>query len=232
MHKHIIEYMKKLICLFAVSFGVVAGMNAQKNTVLLYGDAGFNTTKASNDDLNKGFNMNLGVGYQFDHNWTVGLTGGYSTLRERPNGQTYWDLYDSYSFAPFIRYSRPMGSLFTFFTQGEFGYIGSSMGQTNLNTRSNYNGTYLSVFPAIGLNLGKGWALNFNVGGLGYSSIKHENSNSPSRGFSLTFGQHYNAGLSWNILCKTNKNFKKHNNREKDSDDDGYDNWKRDRRNK
>lgn len=224
--------MKKLICLFAVSFGVVAGMNAQKNSVLLYGDLGLYTTKSSADYVTKSFNLNVGAGYQFDNNWTIGLTGGYTTFRDRPDGQNHWDLNDQYRLAPFLRYSRPLGNLFTFYTQGEFGYVGTAAGQTNQNTRVNENGVYAYVYPGIGINMGKGWALNFNIGGLGYQSIKLETVNNPDRSFGLSFGQHMNAGLTWNIPCQSkDKNFKKHHNKERDNED-GYDSWKRDRKNK
>jgi len=223
--------MKKLICLFAVSLGLGTAMNAQKNSILLYGDAGFYTSKSPSDDVSKGFNLNLGVGYQVGHNWTVGLTGGYGTDRFREDGQSHWDLQDAYSIAPFVRYTRPMGHLFTIYTQAEFGYLGTASGQTNMNSRVNYNGVYGYIYPGIGINFAKGWALNFNVGGIGYSSVKLETSNDAQRNFGITLGQQVNAGLTWNIFCNTKGGkFRKHHNREKENDNDGYNSWKKDRR--
>lgn len=222
--------MKKLICLFAISLGLGTAMNAQKNSVLLYGNVGLNTSKSPTDHATKDFNLSAGVGYQFSNNWTAGITGGYGTHRERPNGQNFWSVDDSYSIAPFLRYTRPLGSIFTVYNQVEFGYFGTASGATNINSRVNYNGVYGYMYPGIGINFAKGWALNFDLGGIGYSSYKLETSNDAQRNFGFNFGQQVNAGLTWNIFCKSNGRFKNHNNREREKDNDGYNSWKRDRK--
>ena len=77
--------MKKLfLALLAVAS--VATANAQKNTFLLYGNAGVNTGKTDNGaavgtETETAWNVSPGFGYQFNHHLTVGVQGGYNAWK-------------------------------------------------------------------------------------------------------------------------------------------------------
>ncbi len=228
--QNINENMKKAIYLLAIALGASAvSASAQKNTFLVYGDIGFAKTVDAMDNESKNFGLNLGVGYQINQHWTVGVLGGYNTSRYQPSGATTWDLNDSYGFGPFVRFQNPINKLFTVYAQAQYlGYGGYTGNTSTRNRTTRYSGSEFLIYPAIGMNLGRGWALNFDIGGIGYASETVRPSVVSTEGFAFTFGQTYNIGLSVNIPGYSHKGkFKKHHN----SEEDGYDDWKNNRRN-
>ena len=65
--------MKKLI-LALIAAGSMATANAQSQSILLYGDLGLQTVRMQNLDKTTNWNASPGIGYQFNHNWTVGYS--------------------------------------------------------------------------------------------------------------------------------------------------------------
>jgi hypothetical protein len=65
--------MKKLI-LALLAMGTIATVNAQEpHSILLYGDATIKTVSDSIQHKTTNWDANIGIGYQFNHNWTIGL---------------------------------------------------------------------------------------------------------------------------------------------------------------
>jgi len=194
--------MKKLI-LALLAAGTIATANAQEpHSILLYGDATFNTVR--NGDLSKTTNWDAmpGVGYQFNHNWTLGLniSWGQSAYKD-PTGIK--NTYNTYSAGPFARYSHYIGKSETFFwySQVNFDYDGGYHTSGGNATDLKNSGVSANIFPALGVNVGRGLCLSFAVGGLGYSNLKYADSTYSTNTFNFTFGHQVNIGLSKNFNC-------------------------------
>lgn len=199
--------MKKIIlALLAVS--TLGAANAQKNSTLIYGNAGFNTSKedAGNGTEMKSLNwmINPGVGYQFTDNITVGLQGGiwsqFEENRMANPAQTQWMRMATeqreWQAGVFFRYEKKLTNLFTLFTQLDLSYI-SGQDATENETRTvdftndrivetviynydYYNGFQAFVQPVIKMNVYKGVALNFSFGGLAYRTTSYDTPKAPS----------------------------------------------------
>lgn len=199
--------MKKLIlALMAVSTIGVA--NAQKNSVLVYGNAGLMTNKSDNGGgfENRSFNwhINPGVGYQFTDNITVGLQGGiWSMFNENrsSNGlQTQWmrDAMETreWTAGAFFRYTKRLNNTFAVFAQLDLSYVsGQDVSENETRTVDNasnsivetvlygydyYNGFQGSITPMVQVFVHKGLALNFGIGGLGYRTISYDVPKAPT----------------------------------------------------
>lgn len=220
--------MKKAIYLLALALGT-AGISAQaqKNTFLVYGNVDLGYQMDRDDNRAKGFALNLGVGYQFSHNWTIGVEGGYNTFRVRPDGVDDWALSDAYRFGPFVRYTKPVNKIIATWVQAGVSAVGGYTGTTDTRVRTTkYTGTYSYIKPGVSVFFCDRWALNFDLGGIEYASTKNRGDVNRDNSFNIGFGQQFNAGVSVNIghTSKAGK-FKKHRNSE--DREDGYEDWKR-----
>ncbi|HLY69468.1 MAG TPA: outer membrane beta-barrel protein [Puia sp.] len=192
--------MKKTILSVSIAaFALLA--DAQTGSTLLYGN--FGVASLSNSDNSSGTLLtskettvlfNLGVGYQYNANWTVGLNFEYNN--DDQDGSTV----SAYVIDPFIRYAKPLSGIFSIYGQLQAGY---AHGSTDLG--SGANGFNAQVFPAIFINIKNGFGLNFNFGGLQYISVSTKDNtgvSSSSKNFSFTFGQGLNFGISKNFTRK------------------------------
>ncbi|PZF72931.1 outer membrane beta-barrel protein [Taibaiella soli] len=192
--------MKKFILTILAAAGTILAAEAQPGSILVFGNVGVQSVK--NDDKSNTMNWNVtpGVGYQFTNHWTVGLSGGYGSKANKPDGGK-WSGTKDWQIGAFGRYTQSLGSIFSVYGQLDAGYQNehaSADGKTVEN--SNLNGFYAQLTPAIAINVYKTLALNFNVGGLGYNSMKSEVSGSnPTNTFKLNFGQSLSIGLSKNF---------------------------------
>ena len=192
--------MKKLI-LALLAVGTIATANAQEpKSILLYGDATLSTVRT--DSLNKytNWDANIGIGYQFNHNWTLGLKvmwGQYATKDSMGTKNTD----NFYSVGPFARYSHYIRKSETFFWYGQFDFDYQGGYHTNEgNPATNkHSGIYVGVYPALGINVGRGLCLNFNVGGLNYATDKLQDATYSTNTFNFTFGHMVNFGISKNF---------------------------------
>lgn len=220
--------MKKAIYLLALALGATGfSAQAQKNTFLVYGNLGYNYQLDDSDNESKSFNLNLGVGYQLDHHWTIGVEGGYGTYRDRLANTTPWRLMDMYNFGPFVRYTKPVNKIFAYWVQagvqGVGGYVGTSANRTRA---ARINGTGAYIKPGVSVFFCGPWALNFDLGGIAYSSLKERGAPNRTNNFGFDFGRQVNLGVSVNIGSPSKgKKFRKHRNAEQDQD--GYEDWKR-----
>jgi hypothetical protein len=198
--------MKKLIlALLAVSaFGTA---NAQKNSILVYGNLGINTAKTDNgngsESRNLNWNINPGVGYQFTNCLTIGLQGGinsqFSETRNSPVLNT-WNRsaaeYREWQVGAFFRHTKHINNIFSVFAQLDLSYVSGQNVSENetrmVNNTTNtivetviygydyYNGFQANIAPMIAANIGNGLALNFGIGGLGYRTISYDAPKSPT----------------------------------------------------
>lgn len=193
--------MKKLILSALMIGGAAMAAHAQPNSVLVFGDLGIHSTKDANDNKTRSFNINPGIGYQFNRNWTLGLAGGFGTARSRQVNQKEWNFTNTYNAGVFVRHTLPVGKIFAFFSQLEAGYKGMSIGNTGVNTTTNANGFYAKLTPAVAVYVFDGFALNFGFGGIEYNTMKFSGASKASSAFDLTWGSQFNIGVSKNFSC-------------------------------
>jgi hypothetical protein len=190
-------FMKKII-LASLFFTVLAvSVNAQKGSVLIYGNVGISTTKFEpSDNKQSTFSFMPGIGYQFNNNWTIGVAGGVS---QNKNESTVGEArINSFAVGPFIRYTKTLSNSFFFFTQLDAQY-NSTTNKPSAGGEIKYTGFDLGVTPAIGVKVYKGLALNFSFGSLGYTTEKLEGGSNKSSNFQFSLGSQANFGVSVNL---------------------------------
>lgn len=203
--------MKKLFLSLLACGTIATAANAQKGSWLLYGQIGVHASSydgvhsASSNAIS--WNVSPGVGYQFDNNWTLGLYASYLNQGAKPVGiGAAWIRTNDWEAGIFARYTNNLNKIFSYYTQFNAGF---GHGNTTLDgkviTNSRYNGFALGITPAISANVHKGLALNFSIGGLGYSNYGYENVAGTNGHFNFTFGNQVNIGIQ--------KNFGGHNRR-------------------
>lgn len=204
--------MKKLF-LSLLACGSIAAANAQAGSWLLYGQVGINATSSDEFGGTTG-NANTinwyatpGLGYQFDNHWTLGLYANYANggFKALGTGQP-WMRTNDWETGVFVRYTENLNKIFSVFGQFNAGFAhGNSTLDGKVITNSRYNGFSVGFAPAIAVNVHKGLALTFGIGGIGYRNHAYENRNNSNGEFNLSFGQQINWGIQ--------KNFGGHNRR-------------------
>lgn len=183
--------MKKVLVILALAMFSFA--NAQKGTVLVAGSVSYNSVTVGDADSNS-FEFAPKVGYQFSDSTTLGLQTSIGSAKD--NGD---DKYSTFKLGAFLRYSVPLEGVFSFFT--DFG-VGMQSYKDNPNgpgLDEKGNGFYLNAVPAIGVNMKKGFCLNFSIGGLGYDSMKTDGAPDAVNSFGITFGKQASIGISKNF---------------------------------
>lgn len=188
--------MKKLIlALFAAAS--LTSANAQKNSILLYGNVGINADNrdmgATGSMMNTAWNVNPGIGIQFNEHWTVGLQGGVGVMMDKQtnpfvtaSGTTIHVKHtanemDMYQAGVFLRHTHWFNNMFGAFHQLDVSYIGGESKTAVTSTKKgpngeptynmvndNYKGFAAMITPALAINVYKGLCLNFSIGGIGY----------------------------------------------------------------
>jgi hypothetical protein len=194
--------MKKLI-LALLAAGTVATANAQEpKSILVYGNLGLHTIR--HDDLSKTtmWNVTPGVGYQFNHNWTLGLnvSWGQDAFKDANAVNT---TKNNYAIGPFARYSSYIhrSEIFFWYAQADVMYAGGYTTNEGNPAVDKHTGLMVRVYPALGINMGHDVCLNFMVGGLEYGTDKYTARAYSTNTFRLTFGQMVNFGISKNFGC-------------------------------
>jgi opacity protein-like surface antigen len=192
--------MKKIILYVIILISFALSTKAQTGSILVYGNVGFGSGSSSNNGSSlkqTNSSLNLGLGYQFNSNWTGGLNFQYDY--ENSNS-----VLQQYLIDPFIRYAKPISSIFSIYGQFQAGYSHGSFSPNPANEK--INGFNAQIFPAVFVNIKNGFGLNFNFGGIQYNSDneKDDTGNSSStKNFSFTFGQGMNFGISKNFGGKS-----------------------------
>ncbi len=194
--------MKRLI-LALIAAGSIATANAQQpHSILVYGDLGLQTVRSDSLAKTTNWHANIGVGYQFNHNWTLGIKvmwgqDAFKASTGEKNTENH------YSVGPFARWSHYIGKSETFFwyDQLDFDYMGGYHTNEGNPATNKHTGIYVGLYPAIGINVGHGMALNFNVGGINYMTDKLQGAANSTNTFNFTWGTQFNVGVSRNFNC-------------------------------
>ena len=181
--------MKKIIFSAIIFVAAAISAKAQTGSILVYGNVGISTTNNGGNGAAKTTvtTFNPAVGYQFSDHWTGGLSLGYSNTNA-----TFTD--QQFSISPFIRYAKTISPIFSVYGQFQAGYVHSSENPGSFSS----NGFNAQLFPAVFINVKKGFGLNFSFGGLSYNSTKPSGGSS-TNSFALTFGSGASFGISKNF---------------------------------
>ena len=196
--------MKKSLLILALTMFSFA--SAQKGTVLVLGNVSYNSQKS--DDLGSSpeiinFNFLPKVGYQYNDSWTVGIESSFNSNKYgNVNSQELKN--NGFSIGSFLRYSKPLGGFFSAYADLGAGYqyrkYSSYTGGYNSVSITKESGFYVGITPALFLNIKKGFGLNFNIGGLGYSALNNIiNAGEDTKIFYFSFGQAFSVGISKNF---------------------------------
>ena len=206
--------MKKLtLVLLAVSSFFSAF--AQPQTILVYGNFSVSTDNQqySGSTINSSqWFINPGVGYQLDKRWTVGIQGTYG----QSMGPNYAFSTDQtltttdWTAGVFVRYTRYFGNIFSVYGQVD---LGNAQGTVHMEDNgsgatladASYVGFRGNLFPALGLTVCKGLALNFNVGGISYASYSwtdHPSGLQTENKLNIDFGHTLTIGVSKNFATQ------------------------------
>lgn len=197
--------MKKLI-LALLAVGTIVSANAQEpRSILLYGNATFNQNRDATQTKRTNWMATPGVGYQFNHNWTVGANIGWGQNATKVDAagvvtNTTDNMYMAGGFARYSQYIRK-SEIFFWFAQFDFSYVGGYTTNDGNPATGKYNGVSSMLWPALGVNVGRGLALNFAVGGVGYTTTKGDGAAYSDNNLNLSFGQTMTVGLSKNFNC-------------------------------
>jgi hypothetical protein len=192
--------MKKFLIVAALA--ICSFANAQKGTVLVGGSIGYasETRTLGNSEIKDNeFNFSPKVGYQFHDNWTVGGEASFGSSKTKQG--TNEDRFNTTKVGAFVRYTIPLNPTFAFFAEFGAGFQ-SEKDKTYtgpITTTAKGDGMYVGLTPALFIDMKKGFGLNFNIGGLGYSTINYDNNGPEYKNFDFNFGRTFNIGVSKNF---------------------------------
>ncbi|RYD53472.1 MAG: porin family protein [Sphingobacteriales bacterium] len=209
--------MKKIFLSLAAiaSFGAA---NAQKmGDVFVYGNIGYTDVKnevsgsgipTTTTSHERTFNFAPGIGYQFDRNWAIGLSGNFEAMKNTvpaTGGETGTKQSLTYV-GPFVRYTQPLSPMFFLYGQLNAQYVRANYTELTAGVKTGElegNGFAVNVMPALGINVSRSIAVVGSFGKLGYSRVKL---NAPTGGSDLiasgidaTFGSNFTLGIQWNL---------------------------------
>jgi hypothetical protein len=185
--------MKKIVLGVALMAGFAFASQAQKGSVLLYGDLSFSSEKDEAENKYTNFNVFPGIGYQFSNNWTAGITGGYGQSKYEPVVGAE-SKSSEYAIGVFGRFTQPLSTIFNVYGQADILYTGREN-----SSSTKFNGFSVNVTPAIQINVRNGFALNLGFGGISFESEKEENASEGGNRFGFSFGDQFNIGISKNF---------------------------------
>ena len=190
--------MKKLIlAILAVSSFATA--QAQEGTILVYGNVSYASDKQVTAVKNNNWAVNPGVGYSFTDNITAGLQGSFMKQTFGNVGTSNKRMITDWTGGAFFRYTKNFTPMFYYFGQLDASFAGGRNELQNTPPTANYNGVVLHAYPALGVNIGHMFAINFSFGGIQYSNVSWTNNAEGIRSenkLAITFGQQVQIGLS------------------------------------
>jgi hypothetical protein len=194
--------MKKII-LSSIVLLFITNLLAQKNTLLVYGNIGYENKKEGFSDTKANFSFAPGIGYQFHKKWTTGIRfqlASSKQIRTNPGEENSFT-YREFGLGPFLRYTKILNNTFSIFGQIEGGF-GAAKDKYNGTITDEYRGFQSNIFPAIAINVHKGLALNFDIGGIAYNWSKYKDGYALQKTVALNFGKTVNIGISKNFNFK------------------------------
>jgi hypothetical protein len=207
--------MKKIMLALIVLVSLTKVASAQKGSILLYGNVGFGSATDSFGFKSSSYTINPGVGLQLSDNWTVGLNFAFGGSSEDATGApnpTTPNVNNTtttfFNIGPFLRYTYAINTIFSIYGQANISYLSGTKDIPAVPSGS-YTGFGTELFPAIGVNLKHGFALNLSFGGLAYQTKTYKggtyNSStdiaptSSTSQFAITLGQGATFGISKNF---------------------------------
>lgn len=186
--------MKKIFTVLAIGLASF-GANAQKGSILVYGNAGLSSSKDAAKNKTSTSQLMPGIGYQFNKNWTAGLAFDLMSSKTKSDAGTELAKSSNFAVGPFVRYTRSLSSTFSVF--GQFDAMFGS-GKTGVAVETKTNTLNLGITPAVSVNVSKKMAMNFSFGGLSYATSKVDAANANTEtDLNLTFGKTMNIGAQW-----------------------------------
>ncbi len=193
--------MKKTFMWFVCS-ALLSIAFAQKGTMLIGGDLNYASQKTNFESgsgtySSSAFSFNPFVGYQFTSNLTGGTIFSITSNGTENNGNQ--DKQNVFSAGPFLRYSKSLSGLFIVYgqLQATFG-SGKTTHSGNFSEETKFSYADISFFPAVFINVKKGFGLNFNIGGIEYNYTKQDGYGN-QKVFAITIGQTFSVGISKNF---------------------------------
>jgi hypothetical protein len=190
--------MKKLLLILIAASSIVTSKAQSKGDVLLYGGINFNSQNDPYGEKNSYLNFSPGVGYFINENWAAGLFCNLTRSSSLDTAATaVKNIQSLLSVGPFVRYSHKLSDIFFIFGQLDLGYATSRANAGSI-VLPNAKGTgwYAMFTPTVGINVHKGFALNFGIGGVGYKSTKSPTAPKADGRASITFGNAIQFGIS------------------------------------
>lgn len=148
-HLKNIMFMKKIMMTLATLFVAVCA-SAQ---VYIGGCAGLKSVKEGKADSKMKYSLVPEIGYEFNKNWEAGLTIGYEGIEDGHN---------TFTFAPYARYTFYNAKLVDLFIEGSFGY--KHFG----GNHRDYDGFEFGIKPGLKVNVSDHVAFVSKVGFFGY----------------------------------------------------------------
>lgn len=186
--------MKKLILLATVVFGLTT-MNAQKNSILVGGNVGYNHSKVEqygNSQELDSYSITPYVGYQFTDHWTVAANGSFS----KDDKGNYNN--KGTKIGGFVRYNVPFNDTFALNLDAGAGWQRYTY-YSNTSNEYKANGYYIGFTPSLFINFKNSFGLNFSIGGIEYNDLKVKDTNLKGNSLDITFGNAFNIGISKNF---------------------------------
>jgi hypothetical protein len=136
--------MKKMTIALGLMFTMAIGAQAQQKSILAYGGI---------DGGNGEYNLDLGIGYQFDQSLTAGIN-----IMNQSDGYAGTSAPVKFMAGPFLRYTKPMTQLISLYGQADLSFgSGNSVSATSLN-----------FTPGAQINIKNGLALTMNLGNISW----------------------------------------------------------------
>lgn len=148
-HLKNIMFMKKIMMTLATLFVAVCA-SAQ---VYIGGGVGLKSVKEGKADSKMKYSLVPEIGYEFNKNWDAGLTIGYEGIEDGHN---------TFTFAPYARYTFYSAKLVDLFIEGSFGY--KHFG----GNHRDYDGFEFGIKPGLKVNVSDHVAFVSKVGFFGY----------------------------------------------------------------
>lgn len=192
--------MKRLI-LALLAVGTVATTYAQEpKSILVYGDLNLTTTRDANLNKTTQWDASPAVGYQFNRNWTLGLSISWGQNATKDSSGTK-STFNLYSVGPFARYSHYFGKseIFFWYTQFNVAYAGGYHTSEGNPADDKHTGITMGLMPAVGINLHKALCLSFTFGNLSFADDKYQGATNASNNFNFNIAKSFGIVVSKNF---------------------------------
>ncbi len=188
---------------------------AQKNTWIVDAGAAANhqsipSYSSSSPDLSlNGASVNIAVGRQLNDHFAVGILGGYGSqqqlIGDNSGVNTYKATFKAWNIGIYGRYTYWVSKNLYLYSQLSATHHDYTMNSTVLQynypvvyqpyfiSATQPNGLNVTLLPAVGINLIKGYGIHADVGGISY--LRSGGGNAAVNAINLNIGQSFHFGL-------------------------------------